>query len=182
MLSIQTSFLKHFLSIQHEFMEVTAERDRVDVALKGRDMFVIIENKVNGAGEQKSQVYRYVHEIGMTKYGFELEQIYVIYLNPTNRNLPSVYSLCDENGEKNVFEEIGKYHYKVQSYKYDILKWLKGLSIDNEPHISSALDQYIDFLENKFQFPLAIFTNEKIENFVISSVLGLFSRKFLENF
>lgn len=147
---IQASFLEFFLGIQHEFMEVTAETDRVDVALRGEDMFVIIENKVNAAEEQENQVYRYVHDIGITKYGFDLSQIYVVYLNPTNRIYPSEYSLCDENGENNVFEDLGVDHYTVQSYKYDVTDWLRSLSIDNEPHIFSALDQYIDFLENKF--------------------------------
>ena len=67
---IQSSFIERFLNIQHEFMDVTAEKDRVDVALKGKDIFVIVENKVNAADEQKNQVYRYVHEIGIKKYGF----------------------------------------------------------------------------------------------------------------
>lgn len=148
--AIQSSFLNCFLGLQHEHLEVTAETDRVDVALRGKDIFIIVENKVNAAEEQKNQVYRYVHEIGMEKYGYSLSQIYVVYLNPTNRNLPSVYSLCDEKNEHNVFEELGIGHYTVQSYKYDITNWLRTLSISGEPHIYSALDQYIDFLENKF--------------------------------
>ena len=37
---IQSSFLDTFLGFQHEYMKVTAETDRVDVALKGDDMFV----------------------------------------------------------------------------------------------------------------------------------------------
>lgn len=147
---IQSSFIMKFLNIQHEYMVVTAEKDRVDVALRGNDIFVIVENKVNAADEQENQVYRYVHEIGMGKYKFELSQIYVVYLNPHNRALPSAYSLCDSNQENNVFEALGKKHYTVLSYKYDITNWLRELTIHNEPHISSALDQYIDFLENKF--------------------------------
>ena len=147
---IQSSFLSTFLGIQHEYMKVTAENDRVDVALKSDDMFVIIENKVNAAEEKENQVYRYVHKIGMEKYGYDMSQIYVVYLNPTNRIPPSEYSLCDNNNENNVFEDLGEGHYTIQSYKYDITNWLRELSIDNEPHISSALDQYIDFLDNKF--------------------------------
>lgn len=168
---IQASFLEFFLGIQHKFMEVTAETDRVDVALRGEDMFVIIENKVNDAEEQENQVYRYVHDIGIAKYGFALSQIYVVYLNPTNRNPPSDYSLCDENGENNVFEDLGTEHYTVQSYKYDITDWLRGLSIDNEPHISSALDQYIDFLENKFHTS-KIFTdmNNEIKDLILKEL------------
>ena len=147
---IQHSFLERFLNLEHDYLAVTAETDRVDVGLKGKDVYIIIENKVNAAGEQKNQVYRYVHEIAKDKYGYSMSQIYVIYLNPTNHNLPSEYSLCDENNENNVFEELGEEHYTVLSYKYDITDWLRCLSISNERHIDSALDQYIDFLENKF--------------------------------
>ena len=42
---IQSSFIKNFLNIQHaEYMHVTAEKNRIDVALKGKDIFVIILN------------------------------------------------------------------------------------------------------------------------------------------
>lgn len=151
---IQRSFLERFLNLEYNYLAVTAETDRVDVALKGEEVFVIIENKVNAAEEQRSQVYRYVHDIAIDKYGYNMSQIYVIYLNPTNHNLPSIYSLCDENNEKNVFDELGEEHYTVLSYKYDITDWLRCLSVSNEPHIDSALDQYTDFLENKFHTTL----------------------------
>lgn len=148
--TIQSSFLETFLGIHYEYMTVTAEFDRVDVALKGEDIFVIVENKVNGAEEQENQVYRYVHEIGIEKYGYDISQIFVVYLNPENHTMPSEYSLCDKNKKNNVFDKIGKEHYTIQSYKHDITDWLRKISIGNEPHISSALDQYINFLENKF--------------------------------
>ena len=151
---IRSSFLERFLNLKYDALEVTAERARIDVALKGNGIFVIIENKVNAADEQKSQVYRYVHEIGIDKYGYKFSEIYVIYLNPETHDNPSEYSLCDENNENNVFEALGEEHYKVLSYKYDIIDWLRGISIPNEPHIESALDQYLDFLENKFHTTL----------------------------
>lgn len=168
---IQSSFIEAFLSIEHEFMDVTAETDRVDVALRGKDIFIIVENKVNAAEEQKNQVYRYVHEIGIDRYGYTPSQIYVLYLNPTNRNIPSEYSLCDENNEHNVFEELGDDHYNVLSYKYDITNWLRELSINDEPHIDSALDQYIDYLETKFHTsPLDKNMNSEIKNLLLKEL------------
>ena len=168
---IQSSFIKNFLNIQHEYMHVTAEKNRIDVALKGKDIFVIIENKVNDAEEMENQIYRYVNEIGIKKYGFTLPQIYVIYLNPTTRTLPSPYSLCDKNKENNVFEALEKEHFKVLSYKYDITDWLRKLSIENEPHIASALDQYIDFLENKFYTsPIYQNMNKEIKDFILKEL------------
>lgn len=168
---IQSSFIKNFLNIQHEYMHVTAEKNRIDVALKGKDIFVIIENKVNDAEEMENQIYRYVNDIGIKKYGFTLPQIYVLYLNPTNRTLPSPYSLCDKNKENNVFEALEKEHFKVLSYKYDITDWLRKLSIENEPHIASALDQYIDFLENKFYTsPIYQNMNKEIKDFILKEL------------
>ena len=168
---IQSSFIKNFLNIQHEYMHVTAEKNRIDVALKGKDIFVIIENKVNDAEEMENQIYRYVNEIGIKKYGFTLPQIYVIYLNSTTRTQPSLYSLCDKNKENNVFEALEKEHFKVLSYKYDITDWLRKLSIENEPHIASALDQYIDFLENKFYTsPIYQNMNKEIKDFILKEL------------
>ncbi len=168
---IQKSFLEKFLNVQHEEMKVTAETNRVDVALKGADMFVIVENKVNGAEEQQRQVYRYVHSIGIDKYGYSLSQIYVVYLNPFNRSLPSKFSLCDEKTGKNVFDEIGKDHYIVLSYKYDVTDWLRKISIEGEPHISSALDQYVDYLENKFHTSLKDkIMNEEIQDLILNEL------------
>lgn len=170
--TIQASFLERFLNIHHEFLDVTAETDRVDVALKGNDIFVIVENKVNGAEEQENQVYRYIHLIGIKKYGFNLSQIYVVYLNPTDRALPSKRSLCgDEKMEHNAFEEIGQDHFSVQSYKYDITDWLRNISIEEEPHISSALDQYIDFLEHKFRIsPIDKSMNKEVKSFIFKEL------------
>lgn len=169
--AIQSSFMEQFLGLNLNYMEVTAETDRVDVALKGKDIFVIVENKVNAAVEQNCQVYRYVHEIAIEKYGYSLSQIYVLYLNPTNHNPPSEYSLCDENNENNVFEELGNDHYNVLSYKYDVTDWLRGISVSNEPHIVSALDQYIDFLENKFHTTsLDIDMNNEIKDFLLKEL------------
>lgn len=168
---IQSSFIKNFLNIQHEYMHVTAKKNRIDVALKGKDIFVIIENKVNDAEEMENQIYRYVNEIGIKKYGFTLPQIYVIYLNSTTRTQPSLYSLCDKNKENNVFEALEKEHFKVLSYKYDITDWLRKLSIENEPHIASALDQYIDFLENKFYTsPIYQNMNKEIKDFILKEL------------
>ncbi|MBP5365398.1 MAG: PD-(D/E)XK nuclease family protein [Bacteroidales bacterium] len=175
--SIQSSFLETFLGLRHDFLEVKpeekVEEGSMDVTLKGEDIFIIVENKVNAAKEQERQVYRYVHNI--EKKGYSLSQIYVVYLNPTNRSRPSNYSLCDEKNEHNVFEKLGDDHFRVLSYKYDITTWLRKIqkqkSINDEPNINSALDQYIDFLENKFQTsPLDKAMNRKINDYLLKEL------------
>ncbi len=168
---IQASFLETFFGLKHDYLEVSAETDRIDVSLSGKDIFVIIENKINGAVEQKSQLYRYVHDIGMKKYGYSHSQIYVIYLNPTNHDRPTNFSLCDEKGKHDVFKELGYEHYTIQSYKDDITNWLRNLSIENEPLIQSALKQYINFLELKFHTsPLDKAMNHEIKELLLKEL------------
>ena len=61
--------------------------------------------------------------------------------------------------------------YKVLSYKYDVTDWLRSISVNNEPHIVSALDQYIDFLENKFHTTsLDIDMNNEIKDFLLKEL------------
>ena len=58
-----------------------------------------------------------------------------------------------ENKENNVSIILNN-RFNVYSYKYDITNWLNGLAnlkIENQPHISSALDQYKDYLEWYFE-------------------------------
>lgn len=173
---IQASFLETFLGLRHECMQVDVEVGqidvgKIDVALIGKDILVIVENKVNGAREQECQMYKYVHDIAEANYRYDLSQVYVVYLNPLDHTLPSTYSLCDKNGEHNVFEALGEGHYTVQSYKHDITDWLRHISIDGEPHIASALDQYIDYLGNKFHTShLDIDMNNEIKTFILKGL------------
>lgn len=60
---------------------------------------------------------------------------------------------------------------KFYHIKYDITDWLRKLSIENEPHIASALDQYIDFLENKFYTsPIYQNMNKEIKDFILKEL------------
>lgn len=151
--AIQESFVNTFLRLELKDLTITRESDRVDISLRNDRYFIIIESKVNGAVEQPSQIYRYVHEIARNKYSYDIDNIYVVYINPRNKEQPSEESLCDENKKNNVSIILNN-RLKVYSYKYDIINWLNGLTnlkIENQPHISSALDQYKDYLEWYFE-------------------------------
>lgn len=78
----------------------------------------------------------------------------MIYLNSVTRNSPTKRSLSGNDG-KCVFGLISQDHFVVLSYLYDILPWLKKLEekIVNKQenrYIGTALFQYIDYLEMKF--------------------------------
>lgn len=164
--SIQESFLKRFLGItlDEKEPEVTAEEGRIDVSIRGKRQCIIIENKVNDAVDQPKQLFRYVDQC---KSKFSIEQIYVIYLNSDNYNKPSEDSICGED-KKNVMDQLGN-RFKIINYKYDIFEWLqytKYAKVYDEdikqPHIESALDQYIEYLKKKFNITNE-YTNMLIE-------------------
>ena len=118
---------------------------RIDLTLKGTGFFIIIENKVNRAGEQPTQIKRYIE---LAKKEYPTDRIYVLYLNrdteeePTTKSLPAVYRA--KIGDRLV----------CKSYKNDIIGWLKVMngmfSHASQPYLKSALLQYQDYLEQLF--------------------------------
>lgn len=146
---IQRSFLHRFLGLDLSRCKVDREKDNIDVALSDDEHFVIIENKVNDAVEQEHQVYRYVHT-ALESYHYKQDQIYVIYLNSTTHDEPSIQSLCDGNPETDVRKILGD-RFKVKSFTEDILNWLSDLNFPNEPYLHSAIYQYIDYLNRHFE-------------------------------
>lgn len=78
----------------------------------------------------------------------------MIYLNSVTRNSPTKRSLSGNDG-KCVFDLIQQDHFVVLSYLYDILPWLKKLEENfvkkqENRYIKTAIFQYIDYLEMKF--------------------------------
>lgn len=129
--------------------EINRELYHIDVSLENKSNYIIIENKVNDAAEQQSQIFRYVNEVKKTN-----KDIYVIYLNSVTRNSPTKRSLSGNDG-KCVFDLIQQDHFVVLSYLYDILPWLKKLEENfvkkqENRYIKTAIFQYIDYLEMKF--------------------------------
>lgn len=149
---IQRAFLKEMLDIDSNCdlkveTEVGSMESHIDIALyKPNEKFIIIENKANWAVEQPRQIWRYVREIAMKKYGFEESQIYVLYLNPKENPLPSEQSV--KNGDDSIVETLGP-RFVIKSFAYDIVNWLNKLHFStDEPYIKSAADQYASYLEH----------------------------------
>lgn len=125
-----------------------AEQDRIDISIYDKDICLIIENKVNDAVEQQSQVYRYVKMA--LEAGYKEKQIRVLYLNSNHHNKPSDNSLTfnDDRIPKTIENNL-----VVKDYAHDIYEWLKDLpSIipEDQKYIISALHQYQDYLEEYF--------------------------------
>ena len=146
---------------------------RIDATIKSKDYCIIIENKVNGAIEQCGQIYRYVQ---IAKKEYDINQIYVLYLNPCTNDAPTLFSLS-ENGEgvNSIENELGS-RLVCRSYKYSVIEWLqeiKNMINDNvsQPYLQSAIVQYLDYLETFFQTSnLYTPMNAKIENLLIQKL------------
>lgn len=149
--SICKNFVEFFLpECKTDVFEVAVEESRIDVSLKGKVNFIIIENKINNAQEQDGQLCRYAQK---AIENYSAKNIYILYLNSDHHEKPSDYSTNYEN--HNLYEYIAKEHLKVLSYKEDILqRWLPKIQAEipeKESLLKSALCQYIDYLENKFE-------------------------------
>jgi len=145
---IQESFLEYFLKVKSpEKLDVETEKEKVDIQLhsQSKELIILIENKINDAPEMQSQIARYVETVRTEGY----KNIFVVYLNSNHHALPTEHSLS-LNG-KSVFKVISPERFKVLSYKHDITNWFKGLEQSaQDPILKSALIQYINYLEVKF--------------------------------
>lgn len=126
---------------------ITEEIRRIDLWIRDNDYAIIIENKVGWAGDQKNQLERYIE---ITKeYKFKEEQIYILYLPPTNEKEPEI-----QTWGKYYENDIRYKRYLKLTFMYDILPWLKkdiALNIrEKDRFLSSSIEQYIDHLEGLF--------------------------------
>lgn len=158
---ILDSFIKNVIGISdNPFTKDnidTPDKNRIDLCLRNKDFFLIIENKVNSAEEQPGQLYRYC-KLAQEEYGFGINKMHILYLNPDHNEPPSLFSRSKNGkGEEDDPETIGVERIKIKNYKHDIYDWLKKCKDDissqskDEPFLQSALNQYIDYLEERFQ-------------------------------
>ena len=153
------SFLRNVADIDDDTFCVKdieyPDKNRIDLSLRSKQKFLIIENKVNSAEEQFGQVYRYY---AFARETHDEENILILYLNPCTNEPPSLYSRSrNGNGGEDDYDTIRKDKITVKNYEHDILGWLYKLSdkstleFSNEPYLKSAIHQYIDYLEEYFQ-------------------------------
>lgn len=161
---IREAFIKYFFPDLYlaafgengnEYKIPNPDTNRIDATIKNGKIYIIIENKVNGAIEQPGQIFRYV-QIAKSN-GYKKGNIYVLYLNARSHNKPSNISLTKDGlGKESILDFLGHDHLICRSYKEDIITWLKELYnnkefLKTEPFIESAIIQYTDYLENMFE-------------------------------
>ena len=157
--TILSSFLEEIVGIDGKLFTVSdieyPDKDRIDLSLRSREKFLIIENKVNSAQEQQGQLYRYY---SLAKESANENAIIILYLNPSSYDAPSLFSRSkDGSGSEDDKDTVPIDKITVREYKHDILNWLSGLAdnqvivSDEEPYLRSALLQYIDYLEEYFR-------------------------------
>ena len=132
----------------------TNERERIDVLIEEPSSFaIIIENKINGAPDQDTQLERYIESV--IGHGISSDNIYAIYLTDNGEKIVDECSLTKIAKKKlnyNGSEDMGRFI--PMNYRYDILPWLEKEVLPNciekEELLISALKQYIDYLKCMF--------------------------------
>ena len=134
----------------------TNERERIDVLIEEpRSFAIIIENKINGAPDQDTQLERYIESVNAHGDGVPYDNIYAIYLTDSGDKEVSDHSFTDDAkkclGYKDE-NDMGRF--VPMNYRYDILPWLEKEVLPNciekEELLISALKQYIDYLKCMF--------------------------------
>ena len=128
---------------------------RIDGFIYQKDNFaIIIENKINHAGNQDRQIEKYIKDI-QRKNIANGEQIFVVFLtrdgveNPDKDSIRKMkdMGICDEGDD----EQIAGPRYFPCSYSQHILNWLKDNIYPMVPQkdivLNAGIIQYIDYLE-----------------------------------
>lgn len=149
--------------------DITFEREadykkkgRIDGLIFQKNKFaVIIENKVNGAGNQEKQLAKYIEGVSGDRDIFNIdksksdmkEKVWVVFLtrdgvetpDPDSIEMMQNYGICNKS------EEIEDPRYAAINYSDHILPWLKDdiqpCVMQKELSLNTGLLQYIDFLE-----------------------------------
>ncbi|KAA6321264.1 hypothetical protein EZS27_029067 [termite gut metagenome] len=135
---------------------ITVGKQRIDLLVKEPDKYaLIIENKIHNARDQGNQLARYIEEC--YSLGFKYPKIYVVYLTNDGTKKPDNNSWESPNEEK-LYKEGFKDRFLELSYRNDILPWIKESVIPNcrvkDSFLYSALEQYVDYLEGRFNLRL----------------------------
>jgi len=141
---IQEKKCSSFCNVHVKEPYIQQEMESIDLWIKDKDYAIIIENKIHGAPDQKEQLSRYIDS---AKKMLNEEQIYVIYLTSTHEKKPTEQTW----GE---YKERFKERFLHLTFKDDILIWLIDKVLPNvnakDKLLSSALEQYIDHLKEKY--------------------------------
>lgn len=149
---------------------ITCEKQNIDIWIREKGKYaIIIENKVHNAVDQYKQLERYIDQTLLE--GFNEQQIFVLYLPPTNFKEPT-----DESWGKHKADFYDSRYIRL-SFKDDILEWLSGKQFTafntKNKYLKPAILHYIDHLNGLFNLrkeeenmnkELEKFIEEKLNN------------------
>lgn len=140
------------------------KKGRIDGLIYVKKEFaIILENKVNGAGNQDEQLARYIESVAKDlEIDVDKGQVYVVFLTKDGVEIPDEASVefmkkagiidgeAKQNDGKNEVALSGPRYY-ASSYRNDILPWLENniqpMVMQKEQILNAGLVQYIDYLK-----------------------------------
>lgn len=149
---------------KEKYYETNENKGRIDGLIFQKNQFaIIIENKVNGADNQKEQLKKYIKNVLRDESIFSngkdednKKNLWVLFLTKDGIKKPdreSVNFLQDMGiySSDNEDKEIKGARYAAINYQEHILPWLKEeiqpIIMQKEQTLNTGLLQYIDFLE-----------------------------------
>ena len=134
-----------FKKIHISAPNITQETERIDLWVRDEDYAIIFENKACNAQDQDAQICRYIEKT--KNHDYKDEQIFVIYLPPTNEKEPSNQSWGN-------YKDTYANRYVNLSFKEDVIPWLENAILPNirqkDIYLQSAISQYVDYLRGIF--------------------------------
>lgn len=149
--------------------DTVEDKKRIDILVYEEGKYAIVfENKIWDAEEQENQLANYINGMRTKEYGFEDNQIYIVYLPSTDEHGPTTKSW--EDPIRKAFEE----RYKSVNFKEGIVNWLESedLKIINDQSFNLSRLLFIDYLKRIFHLT----ETDNMENQKISELI----RKELE--
>lgn len=163
-------------SHQHQIEKphISGQEELIDALIEEKGKYaIIIENKIHWAPDQKQQLDRYVDSI--KKHGFKKidRNVYVVYLTRDGSKIVDEKSFSKAKAFLEYKDDNDPGRYITLNYKDDILPWLKKDVLptckEDNPVLTSALEQYIDHLDGMFNLRRE---EKMINNSIIVSLLG----------
>jgi hypothetical protein len=144
--------------------DTVEDKKRIDILVFEKGKYAIVfENKIWDAEEQKEQLANYIKGMKAKEYGFEDNQIFIVYLPSTNEHGPTDKSW--NHSLQNEFSE----RYKNISFKEGIIEWLESedLQLIDDNYFASSRFLFIDFLKRVFNLTETDnMENKKIDEFL----------------
>ena len=138
------SMIKDPIVIAEDTVE---DKKRIDILVYEKGKYAIVfENKIWNAEEQKNQLANYIKGMKAKEYGFENDQIYLVYLPSTDEHGPTDKSW--NKSLQNAFEE----RYKSVSFNNGIIRWLESddlMAVNDESFLHSRY-LFSDYLKRVF--------------------------------